>query len=166
MQRIAEQDEQREPPGTFEHRRRYPHMERPVAARGDAERESRQQQEQARGETALEGPDLIPRAHAVLRRQQRADRVAVQHEDHRQRAGEVDEDDAVCVSGGRRGRLDQCVIAWSSTLTPSAYPSGENWKKKPGSSPSRSQESATSVLCVMTTMMRPPLSLTARRCAT
>ncbi len=59
----------------------------------DAEGETGEQQEEAGGEAPLELPDVVQPAGAIGRRQQRVQGVAVEHEDHRERAGQVDEDD-------------------------------------------------------------------------
>src|SRR5262245_61663349 len=69
----------------------------PVAARRHTEGKAREEQKETGGQPALEVPDVEPRALLVLGSEQGADRVAVQHEDERQEAAEVDEDDTVRV---------------------------------------------------------------------
>ena len=47
------------------------------------------------------------------------------------------------------------MVAGPQIITAVFLATSENWRKNSGSSPSRSQESPTSVLCVITTMTRP-----------
>ena len=94
VQRVAEHDEQREPPQPLEDGRRELRVRGPVAAGGDAERKAGEQQEEAGGQPALEHPDVEPGAGLIARREQGADRVAVEHEHGGQRPRQVDEDDA------------------------------------------------------------------------
>jgi hypothetical protein len=119
MDEIAEGNVADEPDDPSGEARRPLHMRVPVTTRRHTEHEARQEQEEHRGESALKLPDVVPPSLAVHGREHRVDCVPVDHEDHGACAREVDEDDAA--AGGA-----QCVIAWRSTLIPTAYPSGEN----------------------------------------
>ena len=75
-------------------------MRRPVAAGGDAEGESGEEEEEAGRETALKEPRRRTRRRPDTEREQRIDGVAVEHEDHGQGSGQVDEDDTLRLDTG------------------------------------------------------------------
>ena len=106
VERVAEQDEEGEPTKPSGDRRREVCVSRPVPVGRNTEGETRQQQKQARCQTPLKLPRVVPGSRRVLGCEKSRDRVPVEHQQDCQRSGKVDEDDAVRVDP----RLPHCAI--------------------------------------------------------
>jgi hypothetical protein len=91
VQAVADQQEQPEAAEAPPHRRTRHQMRRPVPHGGNGEDEPRQQQEEARGEPAVERPHPVQRAGARLRHEHRVDGVPLNHHQHGDEPREIDE---------------------------------------------------------------------------